>query len=52
MGKEYTDGYREVLSMGMEAIFSGSQGSLIGLGNFKPDPDMKNFIIGLLATGK
>lgn len=53
MGKEYTGShFREVLSMGMEAIFSGSQGGLQGFGNYKPDLNMKNFIVGLLASGK
>ena len=52
MGKEYEDKYREVLSMGMESIFAGSNGGLIGLGKYKSDSDMKNFIIGLLASGK
>lgn len=52
IGKEYESGSREVLSMGMEAIFAGSQGGLMGFGNYKADPDMKNFIIGLLASGK
>ena len=50
MGKEYSDGSREVLSTGAEAVFHGSFGSLVGLGRQKADPEMKKFIIGLWAS--
>lgn len=50
MGKTYTDGSREVLSTGAEAVFHGSFGNLIGTGQQKADPEMKKFIIGLWAT--
>lgn len=50
MGKEYTDNFREVLSMGSEAVFSGSQGGLIGIGKEKTDHQMRNWILGVYAT--
>lgn len=50
MGKEYTDNFREVLSMGSESVFSGSQGGLVGIGNAKTDHQMRNWILGVYAT--
>lgn len=50
MGKEYTDHSREVLSMGSEAVFSGSQGGLLGIGHTRSDPQMRNWILGVYAT--
>lgn len=50
MGKEYTDNSREILSTGAEALFTQNFGSFLGTGRQKPDPDMKNFIIGLWAS--
>ncbi len=50
MGKEYQDGYREVLSTGAEAIFSNSFGSLIGLAKRKADYEMKDLIVGFWAS--
>lgn len=50
MGKEYTDYSREVLSMGSEAVFSGSRGGLVGIGASKSDPQMRNWILGVYAT--
>ena len=50
MGKEYTDHSREVLSMGSEAVFSGSEGGLVGIGKTKSDPQMRNWILGVYAT--
>lgn len=55
MGKEYDDTYREVLSMGSEAVFNGSQGGFLGLStqpNYrgKKDKDSIDFILGSYAT--
>lgn len=50
MGKEYNNGYREVLSTGMEGIFAGAFGSLAGINGKTPDADMRAFILGVLAT--
>jgi hypothetical protein len=50
MGKEYLHSSREILSMGSEAVFSGSQGGLVGIGNTKSDPQMRNWILGVYAT--
>lgn len=50
MGKEYSQGYREILSTGAEAVFSDSFGGLIGLGRYKSDPEMKGLIVGLWAS--
>jgi hypothetical protein len=54
MGKEYDGdvGYREILSTGAEAVW-GDQiryGGLIGLKDAQPDPEMKNFILGMWAS--
>ena len=50
IGREYADGAREVLSVGSEGVFSGSQGGLVGIGNSKADPQMRNWILGVYAT--
>lgn len=50
MGKEYSQGYREILSTGAESVFGDSFGGLIGLGNYKSDPEMKGLIVGLWAS--
>jgi len=51
MGKEYSGTrHHEILSTGAEAVFAGKFGSLSGVGNYKADPDMKNFILGLFAA--
>lgn len=50
MGKVYNDDYREILSMGMESLFAGTNGGLAGMGNHKADPDYKKFILGVLAS--
>jgi len=51
MGKTYNDStHFEILTTGMESIFGGSYaGGLVGLNSKKPDYDMRNFIVGLLA---
>jgi hypothetical protein len=52
MGKQYSgETHFELLSTGMEAIFGGEYaGGLIGLKNKNPDEDMRNFIVGTLAS--
>jgi hypothetical protein len=50
MGKEYRDSYREVLSTGMQGLFSGGFGNLAGTDGKTPDADMRAFILGVLAT--
>ena len=47
---EHSPAHREVLSCGMESLFTGSNGGLVGVGRYKADPDMRNFILGTLAT--
>ena len=39
----------EVLSMGMESVFTGRYGGLEGRGRYKPDLDHRNFVLGVLA---
>lgn len=50
MGKVYSDGYREILSMGMETLFAGKNGAFSGIDNYSPDPDYKKFVLGILAS--
>jgi hypothetical protein len=50
MGKEYKDNYREVMSTGMQGLFSGAYGNLAGTNGQTSDPDMRSFILGVLAT--
>lgn len=52
VGKEYNDGSREALSCGVEALFAGKYGGLIGTSGSKPDHDMRSFILGVLATAE
>ena len=49
MGREYPGGYREIMSCGTEALFGGSYGALVGIGDDKADPDMRCFVLGMLA---
>ena len=50
MGKVYEDGSREIMSMGMEGLFGGQSGGLIGLSNDgKADTGMRDFVLGTLA---
>lgn len=44
-GKSY-----EVLTTGAESVFTGKQGGLLGIGNCAPDPDHKNFVLGVWLT--
>lgn len=50
MGKVYDDSFREILSMGMESLFAGTNGGFAGLEGRQPDPDYKKFILGVLAS--
>lgn len=51
MGKKYSDPkYFEILSTGMEAVFGSNFGNLHGVNGRKKDPDMRNFILGLLSV--
>lgn len=50
MGKVYSDGSREILSMGMESIFAGSYGGLYGGSGHKVDKDYKRAILGMLGS--
>lgn len=50
MGKVYSDGSRELLSMGMETLFAGTNGGFVGADNFSADSDYKRFILGMLAS--
>lgn len=49
MGRIYDHDATEVLTMGMESVFTGTEGGLIGIGGKPEDPDMRNFILGTLA---
>lgn len=50
MGKQYDHDNREILSMGSEAVFSGTNGGLLGIGTQRKDPEMRSFILGLYAS--
>lgn len=52
IGKEYNDGSREALSCGVEALFAGRYGGLVGTSGSKPDHEMRSFILGVLATAE
>lgn len=39
----------EVVSVGMEALFAGHYGGLVGRGKYPADPDHRNFVLGVLA---
>jgi len=49
MGREYPSGHREVLSTGVEALFGGAFGGLVGVGGFAPDLNHRAFVLGSLA---
>ena len=52
VGRDYfTNNNYEVFTTGIESLYSGSYGGLVGNGiTTKPDPDHRNFILGILAT--
>lgn len=51
MGKTYNGRYFEVMSTGMEAVFAGEYGGLLGGDGHKADHDHRNFVLGVLANG-
>jgi hypothetical protein len=51
IGKEYQGlRAREILTTGMEGVFCGKFGNLIGTDGYKADPDHRAFVFGILAT--
>lgn len=55
VGSDYSNPGRgfqnfEILSMGMESIMAGQEGSLIGLNGHRADPDHRNTVLGVLAS--
>jgi hypothetical protein len=50
MGRFYGNGYHEILSMGMETLFTGTNGGFAGIQKYKEDSDYKKFILGVLAS--
>lgn len=50
MGKQYDQDNREILSMGSESVFNGTNGGLLGIGTQRKDPEMRAFILGLYAS--
>ncbi len=61
MGKDYREGKpgvfqeeesksTEILTTGVEAIFANRFGALAGLNGLNPDPDMRNFVLGMMAV--
>ncbi|GAB2455384.1 hypothetical protein [Xylanimonas ulmi] len=52
-GREYSHGNFEVLSCGMQALFGGESGGLVGVGGLRTDLDHRAFVLGTLAgTGR
>jgi len=49
MGREYESGSGEAFSTGMEALFGGSFGGLVGVGGRSADADHRAFTLGMLA---
>lgn len=50
VGKVYNRTFTEVLSIGTEAVFTGTYGGLTGAGDHKADPDHRAFVLGMLAV--
>jgi len=50
VGKIYAWSFTEVMSIGTEAVFTGSYGGLTGAGDYKADPDHRAFVLGMLAV--
>ncbi|GAA2030952.1 hypothetical protein GCM10009720_09020 [Yaniella flava] len=51
IGKEYgRKNAHEVLSVGVEAVFSGKYGGLVGAGRYEADTDHRAFVLGAMAT--
>jgi hypothetical protein len=49
MGKEY-ENVTEIVTMGMESLFTGTNGGLIGVGRSDPDREFRDFILGAVAA--
>jgi hypothetical protein len=49
MGKEY-EHVTEIVMVGMESLFTGTNGGLIGVGRSAPDREFRDFILGAVAT--
>lgn len=50
MGKIQCGGADEILSMGMETLFGGTNGAFAGILRTKADSDYKKFMLGILAS--
>lgn len=50
IGKDYEHNAFEVLSMGMESVFAGSNGALLGISHDRADLDHRAFVLGLIAA--
>jgi hypothetical protein len=51
IGKEYgRKNSHEVLSVGVESVFAGRNGGLVGAGRYDADTDHRAFVLGTLAT--
>lgn len=50
MGKDYRGDATEVMSMGMEGVFAGAYGGFIGVGGEKPDLEVRDLVLGVLAS--
>lgn len=50
-GRVYSDGSREIFSVGMESIFYGTNGGMVGTHNHTSDSDYKRTVLGILALG-
>lgn len=49
-GKTYDGEAYEVLSTGVDSLFGGRNGGMVGTAGEKADPDMRAFILGVMAT--
>lgn len=52
MGRDYGENRSatEILSMGMESMFTGTHGGLIGIGKYDTDLEYRDMVLGILAT--
>jgi hypothetical protein len=50
VGKTYNGQAYEVLSVGMEAVFAGSQGALLGVDQEKADADHRAWVLGTVVA--
>lgn len=49
MGRDYPK-VTEIVTMGMESLFTGTNGGLIGIGKADPDREFRDFVLGAVAT--